>query len=233
MYSIDHFKNQVSKQGLMRGNRFTVVIFPPRGMTSSGGAVSTALSQGGILDVALPGLNAVDNIVDKVNNLSLPIPNGSVSLNSNIPTLGFALTGMGDKVEALETYATAVTIPGRSLGAIERMEFGDNRTLGFKHEHGEFTVTYLLSEDARERYFFELWQNLVYNPQFEQYGYYEDYIGRVEIKNFSASHLKTQSNYQMEEVYPSSIGDISLEMGDGTHKTIDITFKYRRYKKIA
>ena len=171
MAAIDRFKRQVSSQGLLRGNKFKVKMYPP---------------------------------------LSL-------------------LIGMDD--EALERYATAATLPGRTIAQLERSEFGEARSVGTVQEHGEVTVDFILSEDAREKRYIERWQDLIFNPVLQKYGYYRDYIGKIEIHILGHGNEKTEASYELQEAYPTGISEIALEAGDGTHKTVSVTFKYRRYLK--
>lgn len=171
MAAIDQFKQQVSRQGLLRGNRFKVKMYPPLAL----------------------------------------------------------LIGQDD--EALERYATAVNLPGRTIGALERSEYGESRTLGLVHEHGECTVDFYLSEDAREKRYIERWQDLIFNPVLQKYGYYSNYVGKIEIHIIGHNNIKTEAVYELQDAYPTGIGDVSLESGDGTLKTVSVTFKYRRYLK--
>lgn len=171
MAAIDKFKQQVHSQGILRGNRFKVKMYPP---------------------------------------LSLMI---------------------GQDDDALERYATAVTLPGRNVGLLERSEYGEARSVGVVHEHGECSVDFILSEDTRERRYIERWQDLIFNPLQQKYGYYSNYIGKVEIHLLGHNNRKTEASYELQEAFPTSIGDLSLEYGDGTMKTMSVTFKYRRYLK--
>lgn len=170
MPAIDKFKKQVSSQGLLRGNRYTVKLYPP---------------------------------------LALMI---------------------GQDDEALERYASSVNLPGRSVGALERSEYGEAKTIATVHEHEECTINFYLSEDAREKRYIERWQDLIFNPVQQKYGYYRDYIGKIEI-HILDHKFKKKTAYELQEAYPSSIGSVDFEWGDGTHKTLPVTFKFRRYLK--
>ena len=170
MPAIDKFKAQITRQGLLRGNRFKVRLIPP---------------------------------------------------------LAIAITG-GD--DALERYAHTVALPGRSIEGIEREEFGENRTIATKHTHEDVSIQFYLSEDLREKRDIEKWQDLVYNPVQAKYGYYDNYIGQVEIEILNHNH-KRKAMYTLQEAYPTSIGSIDLEFGDSTVKSLSVTFKFRKYLK--
>ena len=74
MPAIDKFKQQVNSQGILRGNRYNVKLFPPLGQLISAGG-------GG----------------------------------------------------GLESYASAVSVPGRDIETMERPEFGETRLIAHKH----------------------------------------------------------------------------------------------------
>lgn len=138
------------------------------------------------------------------------------------------LIGMDD--EALERYAHSVSLPGRSVTVMDREEFGENRAIGTKHEHEDCTISFYLSEDAREKRYIEKWQDLVFNPVQQKYGYYDNYVGKVMIELLDHNNKK-KAEYTLQEAYPSSIGSVEFEYGDGTHQSLSVTFKYRKYLK--
>ena len=170
MAAVDEFIKQVHSQGLMRGNRYTVKMYPPLAL----------------------------------------------------------LIGQDDK--ALERFAKSVSLPGRGIETLERSEFGETKTIGLGHSHNECTINFYLSEDAREKRYIERWQDLVFNPVQQKYGYYRDYVGKIEIEILSHNNKK-KAKYELQEVFPTDIGGIEMEWGDGTAKELSVTFKYRRYLK--
>ena len=137
---------------------------------------------------------------------------------------------IGQDDEALERYAHTVSLPGRTLGEMDREEFGENRTIGTKHTHSDCTVSFYLSEDMRERRYIERWQDLVFNPVRQKYGYYDNYVGKIMIQVLDARGKK-KAEYTLQEAYPTSIGSLEMEYGDGTVKSMSVTFKYRKYLK--
>lgn len=228
--NIREFQNQVSKQGLARSNRWIVRVYPPSGLTSTGRALSNLLSQGGNrVNVNLPGLDAADAAVDALNNLNIDLGPVNVSKNFGIPTLGYALTNMGGKLEALNLFAATATVPGRDINNVSFKEYGEERQLGLIHTHSDVQIQYYCSEDLREKLFFEQWQDLIFNPNNKQHGYYKDYISKVDIIKYNTDWSKQEVVYTLNEAYPSNVGELSLDQGDGSILQLAITFKFRNY----
>lgn len=233
MSYLTKFKSQVAKQGLARQNRWLIRVYPPRGLTASGNILNNALNKGGNkLDINLPILDAADNITDLIGGLDLDIGGVSIGHNFNIPTLGYALSNMGDKLDSLNMFCTGCSFPGRALETIPYEVYGESRNIGVKHSHEGMSVTYYCSEDLREKQFFEQWQDLIFNPSNKRRGYYDDYAGTIEVQKFDAN-WKHQATYKFNEAYPVNISDIQLDNeAAGSIVGIALNFQFRNYEKV-
>lgn len=230
--NLQQFKGQVSSQGIARTNRWVCRVFPPSGLTSTGNALSNALSTGGNrFNVNLPGLDAIDAGVAALNNLNVDLGPVNVGSNFGIPTLGYALTNMGGKLEAINLFCQSCSIPSRDMTNLEFSEYGELRSLGVMHTHGDVTIGYYCSEDLRERLFFEQWQDAIWNPITYNHGYYNTYTARIEIVKYDASWQNETAIYRLDEAYPTNIGALELSHAEGLSE-LSITFKYRKYERI-
>ena len=170
MAAIDKFKKQVHSQGILRGNRYNVKLYPP---------------------------------------LALMI---------------------GQDDEELERYAHSVSLPGRNIETVERTEFGEAKNIGARHTHEECSISFYLSEDAREKRYIERWQDLVFNPVQQKYGYYRDYVGKIQIEILNHNNKK-KAAYELQEAYPTGMSSVEFEWGDGTLQSLPVTFTFRRFLK--
>lgn len=232
--NLDKFKDQVSRQGLARSNRWVARIYPPSGLTASGTALSNALSQGGNkINLNLPGLDLADQAQQVLRNLNIDLGPIQVQNNFAIPTLGYVLTNMGSKLEALNLFTAACSLPSRDIQNVEFREYGEARYLGVQHTHSDFTITYYCSEDLRERKFFEQWQDLIFNPRTKKHAFYKDYISRMEVIKYDASWQNIQAVYRFNEVYPTNIAAMELDQNEQSVLQLQVTFKYRNYEIIG
>jgi len=94
---------------------------------------------------------------------------------------------------------------------------------------GEVNLSVILSEDLRERKFFEEWMAGVSSIYNYKMGFYNDYttIVDVDVLNRQDQGLYT---FTIEEVYPKAIGDIQVGYDkDNEFMRQDITLSFRKY----
>ena len=85
----------------------------------------------------------------------------------------------------------------------------------------------------REKLFFETWQRLAFNPQTWSLGYYDDYVGSIDIHQLDEQDNK-RYGVQLVECFPKTIAEQSLGYGqnDTLHR-INVTFSYRYWKNLT
>jgi len=185
-----------------------------------------------------------------VNNLVSSINKTGIAKTSHFEV---QITGAGDTAleEAMMSRIDAVEIPGRSLmtaehkftnyGPINKVPYGGQT-------YGDLTVTVIMSEDMREKEYFEVWQNKIVNTgafeigstQRDFYGYaqskfnpkyFDEYLGTVTIRQYgSAGDLR--SIYTLNEAYPIIINPISMSWSTDEVAKINVTFAYRNYQCV-
>lgn len=231
--SLQKFQAKINEQGLARANKYVARIFPPRGLTSTGNILSGLFPTGSNVNVNLPGVDLLDTAVQQINNLSVDLGPVNVGKNFGIPTLGYALSGMGEKIDCLNLFCAAANIPARDIESFQGQQYGEAREIGVRHIHSDLTLTYYCSEDLREKLFFENWQNLIFNPFNKQHGYYEDYTSRVEVLTYDYSMREIKSSYRFLEAWPTNVGALSFDTGTSDILRLDIAFKFRNYERIS
>jgi len=229
--NITEFTAQMAKQGLSRANRWVVRVFPPRGLTATGNVLNNTINKGGNkLDINIPFLDAADAVSFALEDLELDLGGVSIGHNFKVPTLGYALTNMGGKLEALNLFATSCTLPGRSIEAIAHDVYGETRQMGVKHQHEGISVQYYCSEDLREKLFFEQWQDLIFNPNNKNRSYYDEYTAEIEVLKYD-NNWKHQSTYRFYEAWPVGLSELQLG-NEAETLQLAINFAYRYYEKV-
>ena len=84
----------------------------------------------------------------------------------------------------------------------------------------------------REKKFFETWQRLAYNPQTFAMGYYDDYIGSLDIHTMDEQNKK-RYGVKLIECFPKSIGAQQLSYAGTGYLTCAVTFSYRYWKNLT
>ena len=226
--NINQFKNLVSDQGLSKNNRWEVRVYPPRALNSAANSLSLDV---GNATINLPGLDLSNIPLLEINSANANVPN--VNATFDLPTLGFTAVNNGTLIERINLYCAQAQIPEREIRNFGWREYGESRQLGIVQEHGKgVSLTYYCSENMKERFFFEQWQDLIFNPVTKRRSYYEDYISRIEIIKYNSSWSKQEAIYRLNEAYVTNIAAQTLVQEQGSVMRLDLNFKYRNYERI-
>jgi hypothetical protein len=185
-----------------------------------------------------------------VNNLVSSINKTGIAKTSHFEV---QITGIGDTgmEQDLMTRVESCDIPGRSLMTTEHkfQNYGPLNKVPYGGQvYTDVTMSIILSEDMREKEYFEIWQNSIVNTgafeigssQGDFYGYsqskfnpkyFDDYLGTIVIRQYgSAGDLR--SIYTLNEAYPIIINPITMSWAQDEVARLQITFAYRNYKCV-
>lgn len=217
----------MNRMGLARNTRWTCEVFPPKGLSAAKTTLDTGKST-----INVPGLDALDDAIRKVNNAKLDFAGIKLQSNLGLPTLGYKINKTGTMMDAINLYCQSVVLPEREVLTSEWREHGESRSFGIVHSHKPVTITYFCSEDMRERLFFEQWQDIIFNSGSKRRGFYDEYISTIEISKYNASWTDMTSRYRFNEAYPINIAAQTLVYEGTSILRLDVTFKYRNYERI-
>jgi hypothetical protein len=141
--------------------------------------------------------------------------------------------------------ADSAELPGRSLITIEHKftNIGPFNKIPYGQIYSDVVLTFLSSEDMREKYYFELWQeNIMNTGGFEQINgrfsrsgfsikYFDSYLGTVNIRQYGQNG-SLRSVHQLREAYPISIAPVTVNWNDETPIKLSITFAYKNYSCV-
>lgn len=145
--------------------------------------------------------------------------------------------------------ADAAELPGRVITTVDGYRpanYGPITKIAYGQIYADATITFLLSEDMREKEYFELWQNLMvqtgafegtaggrdaekfttskFNPN-----YYDNYVGTMVVRQYgSGGELRTIHTFN--EVMPIIVQPIQMNWNDDAIARLTVTFAYRNYK---
>lgn len=138
----------------------------------------------------------------------------------------------------LSYRAETVDIPGRSISSVEHkfQNYGPVNKVAYGAIYGDVTVQFLVSQDMREKEYFEIWQEkMVGTGAFAdgqaQYNtkYFDDYAGTIEIRQYG-SHGNLHSIHTLNEAYPLIVNPITMNWAEDGAARMGVTFAYRNYK---
>jgi len=166
-----------------------------------------------------------------------------------------ALNQMQSVNKQLTLQCQTVTMPSHDLQTQNRAYASEpGREMVQTHGYaGTIDCTFLLSNDLREKHYFEQWQALAVDNYTHKANYYDDYIGSMEIyqlstrpkRNVSAgphSDLEKHDKFVEErtygifasEVYPKTIGAVSFGASSANEiSTLDVRFEFRQWYNLG
>ena len=158
-----------------------------------------------------------------------------------------ALQSMESVNKQLTLQCQTVTMPSHDLQTQNRA-YGSEPGREMVQTHGyagTIDCTFLLSNDLREKHYFELWQSLAVDNYTHKANYYDDYVGEMEIYQLSSTDeeigdiggdVKEERTYGVRaiEVFPKTVGTVSFGASSANEiSTIDVRFEFRQWYNIG
>ena len=169
-------------------------------------------------------------------------------LDSKNKTQGFVnerdSTGLNNGSERDMMYrAESIEIPGRSLATVDHRfdNYSPISRVVTGQTYVDVAVTFLLSEDLREKEYFEKWQgsavgtgafsatradNSRNNP-----AYYDQYVGSVTIRQYGSDGT-IRSIHKLENAFPIVMSGVQMSWQSEEHARLTVSFSYNRYTAV-
>lgn len=164
------------------------------------------------------------------------LPSGSNSPEAGDSAQSSRVLGQlqGETARRISFRCDTISMPGRNL----RTQMNGN-IYGPPHEvvqgqtFAEVSASFYCGSDMAERYFFEEWQKISYNPDTYNINYYKEYVGAIEIYTLNEKDERTYG-VRLEECFPKTIGEVSLGHGMTNQiNKVNVSFAYRYWRNIA
>ena len=205
--TIGRFRAMMAKaEGYARKARFAVRIFPPGKLSELAG-----LKTGG---TTKPGTSG-----------------GAQPTNPDAATMQQLWVSMGKQINI---HCDGVQMPGHDLNSQKVQYFGPAREQVTSHGYeGTIPMTFYADKYLRERHFFEMWQKMCVNNITHKAGYYDDYIGKLQVfqlGSLDGAGDRDVPTYCIEctEVYPTKISQMEYNYSYSSQivkVTVDMQYK--------
>jgi len=133
-----------------------------------------------------------------------------------------------------------VTLPNRDINTEPHTMYGPRREMPYAYSFsGNIECTFYGDKFLRQRQFFENWQKKIMNIETHNMGWYDNYVGTMDIfqlGSFSAEQDRDRTTYavRLYEVYPQTIGSIDYSYGAvDTPVNIPITLNFRTWRNLT
>lgn len=145
--------------------------------------------------------------------------------------------GMSEVQNAMQYRCDTVSFPGRLVNTSDHFTYGPTQKIGYGQSFDTVEATIMLSENFREKLFFERWQDSVVGfargtmtkePGLFDIGYYDDYVGTVEILQYDAlGDLIYKA--RLLEAWPVQIADMPVNWADDDIQRVTVSFAFRYF----
>ena len=150
-----------------------------------------------------------------------------------LPPRGASASMMGE-ARKVSLRCESLTIPGRNLTTLTDSNiYGPTREIVDGVTYAEdIEMVFQSSGGLDERVFFESWQELTFNPRTWNIGYYNDYIGTVEIYMLDRQDTK-RYGVKLWEAFPKTITGTELSQASNNEivKT-SVSFSFRYWETL-
>jgi len=210
-----------SKGGLIKNNRFEVVIPIPPGIDGmKASAIDKFLGQ---------FMNPLQNIVNKASNTVNEFIFGANPQNAI--TKDHAIT------KSLALQCEIAQLPGRSLATADNRVYGPVQKYPTNSTYSDIVLTFICTNDFYERKFFDVWMDSIIprdtnNVRFKKGldgtgGYTSD----ISIIQFDDT-IKQVYAVKLINAFPTSINEMQLDWSSDTYHKLSVNFTYEYYKSI-
>lgn len=134
----------------------------------------------------------------------------------------------------LVTRIDSAELPGRSIQTSNVKYYGVPSRVGYDVTYPEIGITMICSESMREKLLMTQWQDLIVNqharpnapPYMFDLGYYDDYVGRVQILQYAPNGTLV---YKMTliEAYPVQVNSMPVNWGSEEIHKLNVSFAYK------
>ena len=142
--------------------------------------------------------------------------------------------------QQVNVHCESISMPAHDLQSETVDHFGPPRQIVTGHGFtGTIGATFYGDKYLRERHFFEMWQKMAVGMVNHKAGYYDDYIGKIQI--FQLGSLDGEGDrdaptYGIEaiECYPETVSAIEYNYGSSNQITrVTVGFQYKQWHNLA
>lgn len=158
---------------------------------------------------------SIDNFRSKVNSF------GGLQKTNRFYVEVFSPKWTSDTMDRLKFLCEAAELPGKTIMTNDAKIYGPSYKVATGTVFNEITLTFLCSNDMREKLQFDLWMNSVQNPRTFNMAYRDEYVGTVsiislsetpEIQDAAAAAAANAGNpMSLIDKIPSNVVDLTVD----------------------
>lgn len=122
------------------------------------------------------------------------------------------------------------SIPGLTIATTDNDSV--YRGVAYQKLYEDISLSFYCGEEMKELQFFQDWMKLMVKPKNNRVGYYNDYIGNIDIIKLDRQQKPAMTTHIIE-AFPKGIS--AMELGYGSNNevmSVTVNFTYRYYTQI-
>ena len=153
-----------------------------------------------------------------------------------------------EHVDAMNYFASAVTVPGRRVTTSEVRDIGVSRKYATNTAFGDLQIEFLVTKDQYHRDFFETWMQSTASDAEHRVGLYEEYTSNISVLKWEnasnvvysdptnkqgAGHARLNRSsavWQMYGAFPYDMSEQSFDNGPTGLVKLNVNFFFERYR---
>ena len=127
-----------------------------------------------------------------------------------------------------------ISMPGRNIDtAPDTNIYGPVREIAQGFSFADIDATFQMSSDHKEKKFFETWQRISFDPLTWAMGYYDDYVGTIQIYKLDEQNER-RYGVELIECFPKTIAAQTFDYSAvNQQQKVSVTFSYRYWKNLT
>lgn len=130
-----------------------------------------------------------------------------------------------DFAKTLSFRCESTELPGRSLMTTSMKIYGIEEKFPYMSNFNDITLSFIVSDDMREKRFFETWLNYIHPNSTYNFKYKNEYSVELKITQYD---IKKRPSYRVKlfECYPIAVNQLDLNWGSDGYHRLGVTFVY-------
>ena len=117
-------------------------------------------------------------------------------------------------------------LPSRTVATTERRIYGPSEKQPYLTMYNESTFTFIVSDDMKEKKFFDAWMDLINPKSTFDMNYKSDYVTPITVNQYDVKNNLSYS-ITMNDAFPVSVNQLDLDWtNENTHHKLAVVFAY-------
>ena len=125
----------------------------------------------------------------------------------------------------------AAELPGKTFMTHDQKTYGPTEKFPYQHAYNDINLTFIVSDDMKEKKMFEEWIETVSPIDSYNFNYRDNYSGSVQITQFDVTG-KPIYKVELVNAYPIGLNQLDLDWSSDGHHKLVVTLAYTYWEQL-